>query len=40
VVKNENERKVYTPADKYKRLAEKNPALAKLRQALDLDVDF
>jgi DNA polymerase-3 subunit gamma/tau len=40
VVKNDNERKVYTPADKYKRLSEKNPALAKLRQALDLDVDF
>jgi DNA polymerase-3 subunit gamma/tau len=40
VVKNDNERKVYTPQDKFKRMAEKNPALSKLRQQFDLDVDF
>ncbi|HXC04209.1 MAG TPA: hypothetical protein VNZ86_05610, partial [Bacteroidia bacterium] len=40
VIKNDNDRKLYTPADKFKRMAEKNPALAKLRQQFDLDVDF
>jgi DNA polymerase-3 subunit gamma/tau len=40
VVRNDSERKVYTPQDKLKRMAEKNPALTKLRQQFDLDVDF
>ena len=40
VIVNDNERKVYTNQDKFKRMAEKNPALSKLRQQFDLDVDF
>ncbi|MFI5148949.1 MAG: DNA polymerase III subunit gamma/tau [Bacteroidia bacterium] len=40
VIKNDGDRKLYTPADKFKRMAEKNPALGKLRQQFDLDVDF
>ncbi len=40
VIKNDNERKLYTPQDKFKRMAEKNPVISKLRQQFDLDVDF
>jgi DNA polymerase-3 subunit gamma/tau len=40
VIKNDNERKLYTPADKFKRMSEKNPALSKLRQQFDLDTDY
>ncbi|HXC05005.1 MAG TPA: hypothetical protein VNZ86_09660, partial [Bacteroidia bacterium] len=40
VNKIEGERKLYTAQDKFKHMAEKNPALAKLRQQFDLDVDF
>lgn len=36
----ESERKPYTNAEKYKRMAEKNPAIAKLKQQLDLDVEI
>jgi DNA polymerase III subunit gamma/tau len=38
--KEEGAQKIYTPADKYKRLAEINPALKKLREQFDLDVEF
>ena len=31
---------IYSPQDKYNYLAEKNPALHKLRQALGLEVDY
>jgi DNA polymerase-3 subunit gamma/tau len=40
VITNDNERKVYTAADKFKRMAEKNPVISKLKQQFDLDVDF
>ncbi|MBI3502804.1 MAG: DNA polymerase III subunit gamma/tau [Bacteroidetes bacterium] len=35
-----NERKPYTGEEKYQRLAEKNPALNKLRQQFGLEIDF
>jgi DNA polymerase-3 subunit gamma/tau len=38
--KEEGETKIYTSQDKFKRLAEINPALNKLRQAFDLDLDY
>ncbi len=34
------ERKPYTGEEKYQRLAEKNPALVKLREAFNLEIDF
>jgi DNA polymerase-3 subunit gamma/tau len=40
VITNDNDRKVYTPQDKFKKMAEKNPVLSKLRQQFDLDVDY
>ncbi|CCH01000.1 DNA polymerase III, subunits gamma and tau [Fibrella aestuarina BUZ 2] len=36
----ETKKMIYTPQDKYNYLAEKNPALHKLRQALGLEVDY
>lgn len=38
--KEEGEAKIYTTQDKFKRLAELNPALQKLRQTFDLDLDY
>jgi DNA polymerase-3 subunit gamma/tau len=38
--KEEGEAKIYTTQDKFKRLAELNPALNKLRQTFDLDLDY
>jgi DNA polymerase-3 subunit gamma/tau len=35
----ESERKPYTAGDKFKRMAEKNPALSRLKQQFDLDLD-
>ncbi|MBI2268802.1 MAG: DNA polymerase III subunit gamma/tau [Bacteroidetes bacterium] len=35
----ESERKPYTTGDKFKRMAEKNPAINKLKQLFDLDID-
>lgn len=35
----ESERKPYTTGDKFKRMAEKNPAINKLKQVFDLDID-
>lgn len=35
----ESERKPYTAGDKFKRMAEKNPALTKLKQQFDLDIE-
>ncbi len=32
--------KLYTTSDKYKRLVEKNPAIQKLKQSFDLDIDY
>lgn len=40
VDKTETERKPYTGEEKYQRLAEKNPELAKLRQQFNLEIDF
>lgn len=40
IVKNESEKKVYTPSDKYKRMAEKNPTLNKLKQKFDLEIEY
>ena len=38
--KEEGEQKMYTTQDKFKKLAEMNPALQKLRQTFDLDLDY
>ncbi len=38
--KEEGETKIYTSQDKFKRLAELNPSLNKLRQTFDLDLDY
>jgi DNA polymerase III subunit gamma/tau len=38
--KEEGLQKIYTPQDKYKRMAEINPAINKLRQQFELDVEF
>lgn len=38
--KEAGEAKIYTTQDKFKRLAELNPALNKLRQTFDLDLDY
>jgi DNA polymerase-3 subunit gamma/tau len=40
VSKEEGSALIYTPADKFKRLAEINPALIKLKQAFDLDTEY
>lgn len=36
----EEKTNLYTATDRYKHLAEKNPAINKLRQAFDLDIEF
>lgn len=36
----EEKANLYTATDRYKHLAEKNPAINKLRQAFDLDIEF
>ncbi len=38
--KEEGAQRLYTPQDKFKRLAELNPHINKLRQQFDLDVEF
>jgi DNA polymerase-3 subunit gamma/tau len=40
VDRTEGEKRVYTPQDKYRRMAELNPNINKLRQQFDLDIDF
>ena len=40
VEKTETERKPYTGEEKFQRLAEKNPAVNKLRQQFNLDIDY
>jgi len=40
VDKNETERKPYTGEEKFQRLSEKNPALNRLRQQFNLEIDF
>jgi DNA polymerase-3 subunit gamma/tau len=40
VDKNDLERKPYTGEEKFQRLSEKNPALAKLREQFNLEIDF
>ncbi len=40
VKKNESELKPYTPLERYKKMAEKNPEINKLRQQFDLDLDY
>lgn len=36
----EDKTNLYTATDRYRRLAEKNPAINKFRQAFDLDIEF
>ena len=36
----EEQVKPYTSRDKFKHMAEKNPAINKLKSQLDLDIDF
>lgn len=40
IIRDDSSRKAYTPQDKFKKMADKNPALLKLRQQFDLDIDF
>jgi len=40
VAKNEHKKLIYTNSEKFEHLAEKNPALRKLKDRLDLDTDF
>jgi DNA polymerase-3 subunit gamma/tau len=40
VDKSEGEKKIYTPQDKFRRMAEINPNINKLKQQFDLDIDF
>ena len=40
VLEMEEVKQLYTPQEKFKHMAEKNPALLDLRQRLDLDIDF
>lgn len=40
VAKVEEGKNLYTATDRYKHLSEKNPAINKLRQAFDLDIEF
>lgn len=40
MVQTEDKANLYTATDRYKRLAEKNPAINKFRQAFDLDIEF
>jgi DNA polymerase III subunit gamma/tau len=36
----ESEKKPYTPSEKFSRMAQANPALHKLKQAFDLDIEY
>jgi len=40
IEKDSEEKGVYTPADKYKKLAAKNPLIEELKKKLDLDLGF
>ncbi len=40
VLEMEEVKQLYTPQEKFKHMADKNPALLDLRQRLDLDIDF
>jgi DNA polymerase-3 subunit gamma/tau len=40
ITKNDADKKPYTGSDKFKRMAEKNPALNELRSKFDLEIDF
>lgn len=40
ITKNEGDKKPYTASDKFKRMAEKNPAINNLRSKFDLEIDF
>lgn len=39
-IERNDRQEAYTPQEKYKRMAEKNPNIEKLRQQFDLDIDF
>jgi DNA polymerase-3 subunit gamma/tau len=39
-IERDEKQEAYTPQEKYKRMAEKNPNIEKLRQQFDLDIDF
>ena len=40
ITKNDGDKKPYTTSDKFKRMAEKNPAIKDLRSKFDLDIDY
>ncbi len=40
ISKNDSDKKPYTSSDKFKRMAEKNPALNNLKQKFDLDTEY
>ena len=40
ILENHNEIKPYTDKEKFEKMAEKNPALNKLREQLDLDIEY
>ena len=40
IIKVDEEKKPYTSIEKFKRMAEKNPSISKLKEKLDLDIDF
>ena len=40
VIKVESNQRPYTPQEKFNKMAEKNPALKKLKDQLGLEIDF
>jgi DNA polymerase-3 subunit gamma/tau len=40
ITKSDSEKKPYTASDKFKRMAEKNPAMKNLKEKFDLDTEF
>lgn len=40
ITRNEADKKPYTPSEKFKRMAEKNPLLHRLKQEFDLDIEY
>ncbi len=40
ITRDESEKKPYTPSEKFRKMAQKNPALNKLKQEFDLDIEY
>ncbi|MCC7303641.1 MAG: DNA polymerase III subunit gamma/tau [Bacteroidia bacterium] len=40
ITRNEADKRPYTPSEKFKRMAEKNPLLHRLKQEFDLDIEY